>query len=1021
MSSYFKEYALTLFAHRTMEDADVSDNAYAAKISYVRLYDSSDNYIQLPVCRNYAKYSALVFDDTPATQADAEYTDYTQDYVDLNLAVFVPRFNKDVSTSNVETYVTATFSVVSLKLFNEGGFEILSYSDMVSWDIAIGTRYMLRMVIRIYNDTVEQHDRENTRCIITEDGLRVAQRRLLHDGSKQKIGQAPNFIGVGAVGGYNIAHGSDRKLFYDDDGASYTNVSTELYPSSSAVDDWFGYCRAQASGVDGTTPDLIEGLDFDLNTVGVQNSDTVITWQYYSNDSVWVSLYGITDGTKGFTQSGTVRWLPPSDIQNATFNSSTGHWYRAIISGAGFTTEPAVTAATDIDVLVLETQSSESDLQLPFNRSMGDMVAIPYAGHAAKVSAEFGLGSIIEQYRDDGTLKSKNYQPIREIGIFTADGRVELEQLALGELTAMSISSGTMQIPNTNPRPLKLLKITDSNGKIFPASNLLAWVVNGSNWDTYISHVPDDTSEYDVTYLGERITPSSTPQNILSVVGNTQDFLAPTEIYLYSAFDNPADSDQKSDSVLTPYLIMARGTPGLSSPLTTPNIPANEGEGVLMKGSVYGTPSELLKEKFRKDFIGGIGWNQFFKWEGVWKYQRNFPVFLLSYDLSEYEDIDEATIYISMAGKAKDNFQYNVLVWGEGNPSGNAPKDRVTGWKWVGSSTPRPGDIEGATDVVISSIDMNWRWEPNSDNRLSPYLDEKKRMYVLLSPGSVTESGTVEVRENFESYVGGYRDTQDREKTKARKKARKQAHAIAESMRLNYAGVLVNPKQKTGDKAFAFRRGIDWTYVLGDAYAEWRTRRAQTAPVKTDDGDTFYPILPGMRLGKTTEKYTFEASPASATNIKLYTKYRPTFGFGQHRIWMVGEKNPPTTENKQIVIEEVGWDSTREWDEIESAYADDHSKGTSGEGAGYIEISIYDNATPPVAQKSWEAGDPRDIYVNYTYEKDPEILVSYIKSDGLMFARAHLSPAAFNTPGLPAYGDRFRIYFEVQYEFKRTA
>jgi len=70
-----KDYALRLFAHRTIANATVIDNPEAAVISYVRFFDSSGDYIQLPACRNFVPNQAGVtvrdniFDDTGGNEA----------------------------------------------------------------------------------------------------------------------------------------------------------------------------------------------------------------------------------------------------------------------------------------------------------------------------------------------------------------------------------------------------------------------------------------------------------------------------------------------------------------------------------------------------------------------------------------------------------------------------------------------------------------------------------------------------------------------------------------------------------------------------------------------------------------------------------------------------------------------------------------------------------------------------------------------------------------------------------------
>ena len=159
-----KDYSLRLFAHRTVSNATVIDNPEAAVISYVRFFDSSSDYIQLPVCRNFCPDQVggtardNIFDDTGGNEADPEYVSVTQYYHDLELAVFVPRFNKTYDVSGDSWgYSASPFTVTDYKLYNAGGNVIAEAADTtIGFSIAKGTRYLLRIKIRVFNDMVEQ-------------------------------------------------------------------------------------------------------------------------------------------------------------------------------------------------------------------------------------------------------------------------------------------------------------------------------------------------------------------------------------------------------------------------------------------------------------------------------------------------------------------------------------------------------------------------------------------------------------------------------------------------------------------------------------------------------------------------------------------------------------------------------------------------------------------------------------------------------------------------------------------------
>ena len=69
----------------------------------------------------------------------------------------------------------------------------------------------------------------------------------------------------------------------------------------------------------------------------------------------------------------------------------------------------------------------------------------------------------------------------------------------------------------------------------------------------------------------------------------------------------------------------------------------------------------------------------------------------------------------------------------------------------------------------------------------------------------------------------------------------------------------------------------------------------------------------------------------------------------------------------------------------------------------------------------WHGEEVREVYVQYLAQAYPTLTTSYLVDRGLMFARAHFSPLSFNPSVIPDYGDSLRIYFEVQFEKKRTA
>lgn len=129
-----------------------------------------------------------------------------------------------------------------------------------------------------------------------------------------------------------------------DDGGLQTTETTEandstandmtLLPATPAVDDAYYF-----GGVNRFNSFLVN-----VGTVGV--GTWTITWEYYNGS--WTSLSGVSDGTSGFTVSGSneVTYTLPTDWAETTVNSITSYWIRARVSSyTSISTQPKGTQA----------------------------------------------------------------------------------------------------------------------------------------------------------------------------------------------------------------------------------------------------------------------------------------------------------------------------------------------------------------------------------------------------------------------------------------------------------------------------------------------------------------------------------------------------------------------------------------------------------------------------------------------------------------------------------------------------
>jgi len=306
----------------------------------------------------------------------------------------------------------------------------------------------------------------------------------------------------------------------------------------------------------------------------------------------------------------------------------------------------------------------------------------------------------------------------------------------------------------------------------------------------------------------------------------------------------------------------------------------------------------------------------------------------------------------------------------------------------------------------------NDRFDGEDDNS---YLDETGHLHLLICPSAPWGAGEQKVTFNA---VEDITEQGTVSKVTRREVEYNLPGPPQGKMSVNYIGLMLSPVGNQSAGQFQFRRGVDWTYYPGDLYAAWRIdgtkgNSPENYLVNTRDGITYYPTLPSVAINKNEEVYHFGALPATKTP-SLYTQYYPISTAG---VFMEegGASKRRSTANGKIAVTSVQWDGNALWNKIDEDYSDDHCQDTgNGDGAGIINTSF--------TTQDWSATEERDCKVSYLYYNDPKITVRYLRSDhGLMFARSHFSYASHNPAMHPTYGDRLRIFYEIQFSPKRTA
>ena len=1028
-TAVIKQDAYKYFATRLVSNDQVYNVPYNAPIGYIRLYDSSGDYIQVNTARNDVEHTPYMFDDVGSTEADPEHTSVTQDYRDLNLSAYIPKFNilwQPDSAGN--DYADATFSIVTYKLFTKGGLELgCNSSGFGGFDIIRGTSYRFRFTIRFFNDHVEQVPFENARSVVTEDGLSVVLRRMVQNNITQENGTVPGYIGIGGRASQYIADGSDETGYYDLGTDHYTTSSTLMFPNPSAVGDAYFYIRA------GSSPDKVNGFYFDFDTFGVLATNGSYGVQYYDENDTWSYVKYSVDYTENMAMDNYIYFEPPEAIKVADADeiytgSPQGHAYRILMVGAPWDTNPTLSAVGKPQVLVVS--SNDTDLLIPFNRLGADVVASPYTGAVAKFSAEHGIGAAPALYDSEGLLRRTVSTPVSELALFTTDGLVLDEELPPIEITVTTSAAGVVTLAKASyPQPLRLMWVRDtSTNLLYEAGDRFMRVgSDATNWYFPIDFGPPST-EYDIAYLPKTIIPTNednyTVQNILSVSGNSNEIVGPSGIWVGSSDKDPANPDKSAWRDLTPFEVQR------SSRRLPP-------EYVDSAGPNYSRPhykeavadADFIQGSFKKEKVtmGDIGY-----WMGsgggkrirYYKAKMQVPYVMLEFDVSDVDKVKQARFVLSMMGEMQGKFGYNALIWGKGKLSDDDQNQRFDGWRLLATSGDKKSKVSSGKrlpSTLAIGVDPKYEQVAGTTDEASRIIHNGS-IYIMVAlrhyAGDTGSGHSVQISKTMGSIVdwsmpGVAQPGETQLETATR--AAKEFSSMTNFIRITYAGMSLNPVA-AGGTAYEFRKGIDWKYVVGDSQAEWQLGKEDEEyyRVVDFDGVSYDPILPTVTLGKANEQYLFyDTSPNSNSDITLYTRYRPHDSMYEVRVEKEAKSKIHSTKNGRVVVNYVGWDASRKWNGTDDAYQHNHSAGTGGTGAGIVNIDVD--------AKDWDADVGRRVNISYYYVELPRLKVSYLVQSGLMFARAILHEWSHHPPIKTTTNTRARVYYEVEVKAKRSA
>ncbi len=221
---------------------------------------------------------------------------------------------------------------------------------------------------------------------------------------------------------------------YQDDGGAFTDETTDansaaandvdLLPAIPAVDDAF-YVGADA---------VFSQVKFNIGTAGA--GTWTLTWEYYDRlTSAWTALANVTDGTTGFTTSGTntVTFDRPDTWGKTAVNSATYFWVRGRVSAyTSITTQPLgtqiwavkkVVSVNDLYSYVMDTfdESEQMEDTVPMDAPSPQSFTLKnqwYISQYYPRNSFHYLTGYNEGVKDGGTIESEDWtHPTNTTGI----------------------------------------------------------------------------------------------------------------------------------------------------------------------------------------------------------------------------------------------------------------------------------------------------------------------------------------------------------------------------------------------------------------------------------------------------------------------------------------------------------------------------------------------------------------------------------------------------------------------------
>lgn len=1009
-----------------------------------------------PVCRNHEDATNPMFDSSASTTTDAKYSS-TIDYMQLTLITYIPRNQKIMSPTGL-AYFTPTFTIDKVQLLNKGKTVLAETETGQSTVINAGTRYEVRWSFYIGNDQAEQFENEGTRSLLTEDGLRAAQRRFVHDGNLQEIGSPFNHIGIGTMGAKFKDDANNKYYTYDLSTTTWAALAgwdVDLFPTTSTAGDRFAW---------GSLTNRHEAIFIDVSVAGVLDTDAQLVLEYYDSDSsTWTEPEWWLDGTDNLAHDGYLLWkMPHPDLWGSSTagisGASAGYYMSLRLVGGGWNSDGEIPEAAQPEIKLYLIESSETEMQLECARGPPDIISAPFAGHTAKISTQF-TGAVIPQKtsHDTGKLLSLQNAVIRESATFTKPGVVLSEPMSIPEVSG-TVASEVIPIANTNPEPLYVYSLLDGNGKEVSLPNpFVTYIDSGGNWEIDVPGAADGA--HTIKYLPRYIEPdSSNVYNIISVTGDSTKVIYPETVWAIKSQKDVTDTDNLVDRRFTPGSITENGSVLWERSVATSasdfansvgRSPLTQISGLRGVKKPHSSPLGITEPATLRASVSGLGIHGVPERKNarshIQQYMSeagNFSYMMIGFDVRGMEPMINPLFMIDAIGLSDGGFGFKVFLWSNGplikQKSGDVPEH----WELIAEAGPILGEkmVITQTDTTLVPIPKDLNFQNDGQDYSSPYVNEDGMMYILLRPHSPTPWIAGVKRMHWESklepQLGHLFDMQDQDDTYvvvneegAKSEApHDPARFYGSDMLLNGIFIRVDNTGSTSKEQMEFRRGVDFSYILHDSNnrGEW----VQTGPnaedygVVTVDGTKFIPILPNQRLKVADGYYTIDSNdPGDKDDYKFYTAYKPYPVLSYIDIIditgtaSVGSKR--STIDGTVSVKETGWDSSVAYNQYEESYDDDHEddSGTGADlGAGYIVVDFdaFGVGDP------WR-NEPHTFLVRYLYVQDPNLAVTYLEKSGVMVARAYYTQYGENTSIEVPRGDNLRCFWEFELINKRTA